>query len=1463
MTRFSHALILLLSLSLCTSVRAQHSFPPGFLQKLEAPVLPQQDNDRLRRQEIAARKPGRVNTFAVTIPQTLRPSNSGTWVERRDTSIWYLRVTSPGAKTLNLGFSEYKLPAGAELYLTTTTEKFGPFTPADNAEHNQLWTPVVTGDDLIVELRVPTRQKDLVRLYLTSVNHDFIDVTKALSGSCNLDVACGAADGWPVVDQFRNVIRSVAAYTLNGRNQCTGFLVNNTNEDGTPFFMTANHCEVTKQNAETVVAYWNFQSPVCRQPGSPASGGDNRGSRNVFNRGATLLARAASTDFALLLLDEPVNPAADAFYAGWSREQEAPSGTTVSVHHPSVDDKRIAVTYGTVRRVKDNPDIPDRNGSYLRVNQWDIGTTERGSSGAPLFDENSRVRGQLWRGAANCDTPTGFDQFGYFTASWEGDGTPASRLKDWLDPCGKDPLVLDGFEDSDLPFTLTTASNCLDNCVGELTTFSVLVPGGYPAASQVTIVASSSGIDPALSTTTVGGGEEIQLTVPGNPSRATGTYVVTLRVAGGGRSDDIDLTLNLFRSVPATPTLVGPANEAPEVSPLTTFSWSPVAETENYDLQVSVSPAFNASLIDERVKGTTIYENTTALPGDRTYYWRVRANNVCGSGEWTEASFTVANQLCARAAYAGNPVPIDDNTVSATVNITEDVTIDNLEIFIRVDHTYIGDLFGSLTSPGGTVVELFTGPGNGGCSFDNLTVTFVDDAPNTAADFASTCTNNNPSISGIYQPLAAFSALGGTNARGRWTLTIDDRGEGDAGEILEFRLDVCARANAASDFSVRPAEATWEACLDGAATFDLALGTSYDATTTVSISAGDVSLTEFSTEIRLAERTATLNFTGWNDLPAGNTDLTVEVTASNGNLRFFNIPLTLSQAAAPAVLLSPSANERVLKDEEVTFSWLRPIGAEDFTLEYSLAADFVAVIGREETTFTELSVADLPVGQPIYWRVIGNNEICGSVKSEVGTFTVVNDYSVRANNTNWRACLEGETSFALTLGASYDENTSVTVSAGGVPITEFATALDIANRTATLKFTGWNGLPAGETNVIVAVTAADDSLRSVSVPLTLVEVAGPATLLSPAADAELTTGGGITFEWLRPAGAESFTLEYSLDAEFTVVAGQQETDATEIIVSTIPVGQPVYWRVVSNNGVCGPAVSATRVFTINSDFSVRAATSTWEACLGDTANFDLTLGSGYDENTSVAISAGDVVLTEFSTILDLENRTATIGFTGWNELPVGRTELTVVVTASDSSLHTLLIPLTLGQAAGPATLLSPTADAELLAGSDITFTWLRPVGTDSFTLEYSLDADFATIAGQKQTDTTEIMLESIPAGQPVYWRVISNNEACGSAVSDVRTFTLQSTAVGDFGDDRSVAIYPNPVRGAVNVELRGNWSERVMGTLHDATGRVLRDYQIERAGLSRWDVSGLPEGLYFLRVRSGGRQFTERIIVGR
>jgi len=390
---------------------------------------------------LADPSPDKSRQFALPLAVGIDPAAAGTWERAGAERVWRLRIRSGGARSLNFGFEHYKLPAGARLFLYAPDRGSlrGPFTAQDNEVHGQLWTPIVLGEETVLELNLPAAAAADVELRLSRVNHGFRDfgAPPALrSGSCNVDVVCPQGDAW------RSEIRSVAVISTGGSTFCTGFLVNNTAQDFKPYFMTARHCGLSSSNAASLVAYWNYFNSTCRPPGSSASGGPGDGSLAQFNTGSFWRAEYIQSDFELVELDDPPSQTFNVHWAGWNRSSADPT-SAVAIHHPNTDEKRISFENQALTTTSYFGNASPGDGTHLRVADWDLGTTEPGSSGSPLFDPNHRVIGQLHGGSAACGNDLA-DWYGRFSRSWTGGATNSSRLSNWLDPIGSGAVTLDG-----------------------------------------------------------------------------------------------------------------------------------------------------------------------------------------------------------------------------------------------------------------------------------------------------------------------------------------------------------------------------------------------------------------------------------------------------------------------------------------------------------------------------------------------------------------------------------------------------------------------------------------------------------------------------------------------------------------------------------------------------------------------------------------------------------------------------------------------------------------------------------------------------------------------------------------------------------------------------------------------------------------------------------------------------------
>ncbi|MCH7573266.1 MAG: hypothetical protein IH891_10160, partial [Planctomycetes bacterium] len=221
------------------------------VEMVDVRLMPGIDLQAVEEEDLARDAQGLPYRFAIANNVFLTPQNSGTWEQLdRDTWLWRLRLVSANAASINLGFTRYIMPEGGTLFVYTTdgSSELRGFTAADNEAHGQLWTPPLNSDDIIVEVTLPSDALDHLELELTRVNHGYRGFDKAMgdksafSGSCNVDVACPEGNAW------QNEIPGVALIAIDGFLACTGFLVNNTSQDRTPYFMTANHFGLTAVN---------------------------------------------------------------------------------------------------------------------------------------------------------------------------------------------------------------------------------------------------------------------------------------------------------------------------------------------------------------------------------------------------------------------------------------------------------------------------------------------------------------------------------------------------------------------------------------------------------------------------------------------------------------------------------------------------------------------------------------------------------------------------------------------------------------------------------------------------------------------------------------------------------------------------------------------------------------------------------------------------------------------------------------------------------------------------------------------------------------------------------------------------------------------------------------------------------------------------------------------------------------
>ena len=451
---------------LCLQLNAQLStreVPVGFKydfgkEIIPIIVMPAIDTIKLQEEDKIEEELGIPPRFGYKHSVNINLTEVGVWhtLENGD-KLCQLIIACPGALSINLLYDKFWLPDGAKLFIYNKNKRhhIGAFTKFNNKGTRDavegFATGLVYGDAIVLEYFLPKGYKEEGIISISGVvhgyryimpehfkygygnvpgNNQFMGYNR--SGSCNININCSQGSNW------QNEKRAVALIVVNGNRNCTGSLINNTNNDYHPFFLTAAHCLGGFDANATLnhwTFYWHYESPTCVNTAEPMA---------FSTSGAKILANSpygvgnAGSDFALLeLIEDPVylinyTPSFTPYYLGWDRTGNSGS-SGVGIHHPRGDIKKICLTSEIVNQstqitISGQVCLPN---THWRV-VWNAGTTEGGSSGSALINNNRHIIGQLHGGSASCSNPNGPDYYGKFNVSWIGGGTNTTQLSNWL-----------------------------------------------------------------------------------------------------------------------------------------------------------------------------------------------------------------------------------------------------------------------------------------------------------------------------------------------------------------------------------------------------------------------------------------------------------------------------------------------------------------------------------------------------------------------------------------------------------------------------------------------------------------------------------------------------------------------------------------------------------------------------------------------------------------------------------------------------------------------------------------------------------------------------------------------------------------------------------------------------------------------------------------------------------------------
>lgn len=328
-------------------------------------------------------------------------------VDAEDGFTWTSSLSATGATALRLHFTNFRLPPNTALYLYNDNgQAHGPYTGKGPHDDGDFWSHTVFGEHVWIQLHSDSLDaSDLhkatfditeishlgARFELAKISND--DLSKA---DCSGNISCVEnAECYDWDDILSTARRAVAHITFEDPDDglsyiCSGGLLNDQDSSHRkPWFLTAHHCLSTESAANSLEAFFQYQSPC----------GSCSGSYHDSVLGADLWATDNLGDFSLLELSELPSSWA---LMGWTTANVIDSeGTQLyRISHPK----------GKPQAFSQHEVVLHSNTKYIHTNIV-IGTTEGGSSGSPIFRQDRKVVGQNL-GVTNdndrCD-PSSFD----------------------------------------------------------------------------------------------------------------------------------------------------------------------------------------------------------------------------------------------------------------------------------------------------------------------------------------------------------------------------------------------------------------------------------------------------------------------------------------------------------------------------------------------------------------------------------------------------------------------------------------------------------------------------------------------------------------------------------------------------------------------------------------------------------------------------------------------------------------------------------------------------------------------------------------------------------------------------------------------------------------------------------------------------------------------------------------------
>lgn len=353
------------------------------------------------------------------LPSTRNNRNGGIgqMTLRGSDYVWSTSLVSENASAVRIHFTNFELMMGAAMYIYNDRgQAEGPYMGKGPGGTGSFWSNTIIGENIWIQIHMPgvTRAQDLAgnRFSINKISHlgEGFELARRMEkahkeSDCTINVPCvqnmSCYSTWTVV---RKAVAKII-FEDNGTWICSGGLLHdNYSGDLKPWFLTAYHCIDNDNSASSIEALFQYTSDC----------GSCSASYVDSVLGATFWAGSTNSDFAFLELSElPISWGLFGWSTGAVNDN---NGTTLyRISHPKGSPQSYSesainnTTYSNSKWIYSDPTL---------------GTTEKGSSGSPVFTSGGMVVGQLYGKTQKPNDYCNFDEpwqtlDGAFSSYWK------------------------------------------------------------------------------------------------------------------------------------------------------------------------------------------------------------------------------------------------------------------------------------------------------------------------------------------------------------------------------------------------------------------------------------------------------------------------------------------------------------------------------------------------------------------------------------------------------------------------------------------------------------------------------------------------------------------------------------------------------------------------------------------------------------------------------------------------------------------------------------------------------------------------------------------------------------------------------------------------------------------------------------------------------------------------------------